>query len=1081
MDGRSRFASARRHAGGVALLLLLSGTASLAQGGLVLRPPAPAADGERPELLIQMRPQGNVYGPAFCPVYGLVATGDDSGVRLWDVESVEPRGSPLVGHPRYVEYMAFSANGRVLATAGPNDGMRLWDMPSGQPLGEPIECSGARGLAVSPDGRAVAAPVHGLVGGLQVWDTASGRLRWEYKPDGAQGAGVPAWSPDSSELAVPIGGEVWFLDAATGEPRARRLRQAEPRFGVRSLAYSPDGRRLAITNERAVLQYDLATLAGQELVFDATQPTDPGLRWADTVQYSPDGLSLAAASDNAVAIWAADTGLLQWLRNRSAGGLGRGRLVGFRPDGRPLLIALEDGWPRVDDLMSAQSRAASRIGRGGTIESVAFSPDSRSLVAGGAMGLHRWDLATGRLARPLTSDWLYSVAWSADGRWVATGALSAPLGILDVSTDEPVLQRLGETARSVYALAISPDSRLLAASSASRIWLWDLATATPRQDELRGPQDVMSLAFSPDGKLLASGHLGGGAALWDVATGRMVGAPVVGRDSGVECLAFSPDGRQLALFANLDNAVWLLDLAAWRWSAKLDMGLGRCAGLAFAPDGRSLAAVRDSEVLVFDLASGKSTRLAWHTRPLKGVAYSPDGRRLASWGEDGSVRLWDPATGRRLAALVGLDDGQRYVAVSASGYYNGSVDIGALLQWRLGTTCYPFDTYAARYHRPDLLRRELAGEDIGGARALDGSQVPPNLAFVSPAYGAQVSGRSVAVELEAVGLRPITRVELTVNGQALPAALAQALVATGTEEPRRRFSVVVPLPVGEFSARLRAVAYDSEQLCSRPAELLIRAPNAETVPSTLHVLAVGINRYSRLPEADQLRYATPDAQAIVDLLERQGDGRLYAGVRARLLTDASATLANLKFALRDLKDSANEGDVAVIFISGHGLVTADGEFHFPSHDLDLRDIAGTALSWRDFVAALGEVRAKRVLVLADTCHSGGIVQPAANVGSALVEHLNREAHQMVFTASSQDEVSLGSRELGHGLFTQALIEVLRGADAALAADGAVTFAELRDYVTERVAALSGGRQHPQLPYLANFQPDAVLAAVWRQP
>ncbi|NUQ01430.1 MAG: caspase family protein, partial [Armatimonadetes bacterium] len=524
---------------------------------------------------------------------------------------------------------------------------------------------------------------------------------------------------------------------------------------------------------------------------------------------------------------------------------------------------------------------------------------------------------------------------------------------------------------------------------------------------------------------------------WDLVSGQAVGTPLSGHAAPVQCLAFAPDGRTLAT-GSADHTVRLWDATTGQ------------------PRGEPLAG---------------------HTDRVLDVAFSPDGRLLASGGLDRAVRLWEVASGRLLANLYSLAGGQRFLALTPSGYYHGSLDIGSLVRWRIGPATYPFDQFAERFHRPDVVRQALAGEDTAAAALT--TQVPPALRFITPRYGAEVPGRQVEVRLLATGAQVITRVELTVNGRALPPAVAQELVADPEAAEwggQREFRVTVPLPVGAFRARLRAVAHDSAQLCSPPAELLVVAPNAAQQPAALRLLAIGINRYAHLPEQYQLRYAVPDAEALAAALARLGNGQPYAAVHPVVLTDARATLANLKLALRDLKDSATEGDVAVVFISGHG-VTADNEtFYFPTHDVRTDDLQATALSAQDFVTALREIRARQVLVLADTCHSGGIVGGRALDSDLLAERLNRTAHQMVFTAAAQDEVSIGRETWGHGAFSYALLQAIAGEGDANR-DGALSYAELRDFVTARVTELTAGQQHPQLPFLDRFEPDALFARV----
>jgi hypothetical protein len=213
--------------------------------------------------------------------------------------------------------------------------------------------------------------------------------------------------------------------------------------------------------------------------------------------------------------------------------------------------------------------------------------------------------------------------------------------------------------------------------------------------------------------------------------------------------------------------------------------------------------------------------------------------------------------------------------------------------------------------------------------------------------------------------------------------------------------------------------------------------------------------------------------AVTEALQKQGNGKPYSDVKTTLLTDGQATLSNLTFALRQLKDTATENDVALIFLAGHGVIK-DGVFYFASCEVNRADIPGTALDWRQFIATLRDVRAKRVLVLADTCQSGGIVGEKPMDNDELARKLNREAHRLVFTAATRDECSIERAEWGHGAFTKALLEALAG-KADTRHDGQLTFQQLRDYVPARVAELTDGRQHPQLPFLDQFEPDAVFA------
>ena len=139
------------------------------------------------------------------------------------------------------------------------------------------------------------------------------------------------------------------------------------------------------------------------------------------------------------------------------------------------------------------------------------------------------------------------------------------------------------------------------------------------------------------------------------------------------------------------------------------------------------------------------------------------------------------------------------------------------------------------------------------------------------------------------------------------------------------------------------------------------------------------------------------------------------------------------------------------------------------------DLGNTALPWDDFVAALKGIRAKLVMVFADTCHSGSLT--GSESVNTLIDRLNRKAGVVVFTASRGDEASIEREDWGHGAFTKALLEGFSGEADTYPKDKQVSLAELRDYVIQRVEELTSGRQHPYLPRLEEFDPARPICNV----
>jgi RNA polymerase sigma factor (sigma-70 family) len=318
-----------------------------------------------------------------------------------------------------------------------------------------------------------------------------------------------------------------------------------------------------------------------------------------------------------------------------------------------------------------------RLRHGHAVTAVAFSPDG-TLVASSSgffdMSVVLWDAATGKEVRRLGGDvgWVFALAFSPDGKALATGDRAGTVRICDVSTGRELSSFRAHDVE-VHALAYSPDGKSLASCADGTLALWDPATGREVQQFRRDEGGFRSLAFSPEGKRLAAAAMDGTLVVWDVATGKplLEGNP---SERPVLSVAFAPDGKALAT-GGPQGQVCLWDARTGQETRSLkghEQGHQRgVLAVAFSPDGKTLAsAANDQTLRLWDVETGKVRHVCrGHVAPVHCLAFAPDGKTIATGAadKDNSVRLWDVATGKERAALEGHVGWVGFLALSADG------------------------------------------------------------------------------------------------------------------------------------------------------------------------------------------------------------------------------------------------------------------------------------------------------------------------------------------------------------------------------------------------------------------------------
>ncbi len=589
-----------------------------------------------------------------------------------------PDGAKLRLGKGAINKIAFSHDNNILAVAT-TIGLWLYDGQSGKELALLMPYISVNTIAFSPDGKTLASGGNDKL--VRLWNIPEGTYKQTFIGHKSEIHKI-MFSSDGKTLASACGwGEINLWDITNSTQK--KFRGLSNRFGWQ-WPYNPN---FAFNGEKIVI----ANVYGKENTIELTylDPEDPNIFLSDQdtedqktivdvyfpevreTTFSPDGKIFAYKSKNkTINLRNIDTVELKKEINfeKNNTPIYGVYSIKFNPNGKTLITAnIIENTLSLWDVETGQEKKTIFCYPHKPLN-VSISPDGKSLASwGSGASFYLWDVETGKHKQRITGHpyWSYFASLSTDGQTIASidswGSRNNSFYMNNISTGKQIKIYNGHRG-VIRDTEFNPDGTILATCSEDDIIrMWDVTTGK-KLKTIRSKKEIkFNLAFSPDGKTLAVASRNEEEIyLWNANSGRRK-KTLTSVINDAQKLFFSPDGKHLVSIS-YKNDFYVGNVSTGKQIKMFSKQLKNVSNAVFSPDGTTLAITferdyknmhsddpkRSHQIELWNVPDAtKQHTFIGHTNDVTNAIFSPDGKTLATGSKDKTVHLWDVTTGQQ--------------------------------------------------------------------------------------------------------------------------------------------------------------------------------------------------------------------------------------------------------------------------------------------------------------------------------------------------------------------------------------------------------------------------------------------------